>query len=1078
MRSLTPLACLLALPLVAQGARPDVRPTLEAMGDLPLRSLGPALTSGRIGDLAVHPTHKATWYVAVASGGVWKTVNAGTTWTPIFDRQGSYSIGCVTVDPNRPETIWVGTGEQRNQRSVGYGDGLYRSQDGGRTWTHMGLKTSEHLAKVIVDPRNSDVVLVAAQGPLWKAGGERGLYRTTDGGKTWKAVLTVDEHTGVTDVVMDPRNPDILVAATHQRRRHVWGIVHGGPGSALWKSTDGGLTWRKLATGLPGEELGRIGLAFSPVQPGLVYAAVEAANQAGGLFRSLDGGESWEKRSGFHSGSTQYYQRLIADPRVADRLYATDVFLQVSEDGGKTWKQAGEKHKHVDNHALWIDPENPDHLLNGNDGGLYETWDRCATWHFKANLPVPQFYRVAVDNARPFYTIYGGTQDNYSLGGPSRTRAIHGAANSDWFVTLSADGMGQACDPEDPNTVYSSMQYGGLIRFDRTTGEKVSIQPQPAPGEAPYRWNWDTPFLVSPHHSKRLYLAANKVFRSDDRGESWKVISPDLSRQLNRDTFRMMDRVWGIDALSRHVSTSFYGNGTALTESPKVEGLLYLGTDDGLVQVSEDAGGAWRRIERFPGVPERAYVSSLAASPHQPDTVYAAFNHHKEGDFRPYALRSRDRGRTWEAIAGNLPERGSVYVLKEDPVRPGLLYCGTEFGAFFSLDGGASWTRFRRLPTIAVRDLVVHPREGDLVLATFGRGIYVLDDLTPLREAAATQERAAAHLYGLRPALSHVPSVPYGGTGPGFQGASHFLAENPPFGAVFTYVVNEAPRTLKRQRQAAEKEAMKAGRDVTIPSFEALKQEDWEQAPAAVLTITDAQGQAVARVQGPASQGLHRVAWDLRRPAVSPVDLRAGGERSVWDYGIRSPLAAPGTYRATLSLRQDGLWKEVAAPVTFEVKPLDEGRPWSERAAFEARGEAVLRDSGAAGRQLAEAQGRLEHVRKAVQDWPGADPALAGRVRALDHALKELGLTLQGDSVRASRQAPTVPSLSGRARAGASATWSTTQRPTAGQIQDLAWAEEGLKAWRADFGKALTELKALEAALDACGAPHTPGRGL
>ena len=546
MRARLPLVCVLSLlvgaastaglqtPVEAQAAASaaearTVKPaapvsplspwSADTWSGLRLRPIGPALTSGRIQDIAVDPAKPQRWYVAAASGGVWKTENAGTSWTPVFDGEGSYSIGCVTIDPSNPFTVWVGTGENKSQRSVGYGDGVYRSDDGGKSWKNMGLKASEHIGRILVHPKDSNVVFVAAQGPLWSAGGDRSLYKTTDGGKSWRAVLTVSEHTGATDVVMDPRNPDVLLAATHQRRRHVWTLINGGPESAIYKSTDGGETWRKVTRGLPTEDMGRIGLAISPADPNVVYATVEAANDAQGIFRSTDVGESWEKRSGYVAQG-MYYGEIVADPKNPDRVYAIDVFNQVSDDGGKTWRALGEANKHVDNHVIWVDPADTDHLIVGSDGGVYESLDRAATWEFKANLPVTQFYRVAVDDSWPVYYVYGGTQDNNSLGGPSRTLDATGIKNADWFVTWGGDGFHSRVEPGNPNIVYATLQHGVLARYDRKSGEALLIQPQEGKGEAPLRWNWDSPLIISPHSPKRLYFAAQRLFRSDDRGDS------------------------------------------------------------------------------------------------------------------------------------------------------------------------------------------------------------------------------------------------------------------------------------------------------------------------------------------------------------------------------------------------------------------------------------------------------------------------------------------------------------------------------------------------------------------------------
>ena len=1047
---------------------------------LPLRSLGPAVTSGRVGDIAIDPRSPDTWYVAAASGGVWKTVNGGTTWKPIFDKEGSFSIGCVTIDPRDPLTVWVGTGENNSQRSVAYGDGVYRSLDGGKNWENMGLKASEHIAKILVDPRNSQVVFVASQGPLWKEGGDRGLYKSSDGGKTWKAVLTMDVHTGVTDVVMDPRNPDVLFAATYQRRRHVWGMLDGGPSCGLHKSLDGGQTWTRLKEGLPKEDMGRIGLAIPLGEPDTVYATIEAANKAGGFFRSVDGGQTWERRNEQVSGAAQYYQELFCDPKDPRRVYSMDTWMQVTEDGGKTWRRVGEKYKHVDNHALWIDPANTDHLVSGCDGGVYESRDRGATWAFKANLPIIQYYRLAVDNARPFYYVYGGTQDNFSMGGPSRTRNLHGATGFDWYVTQGGDGFYSQVDPEDPDTVYSESQYGGLARFDRRTGEQVQIQPQPAPGEEPYRWNWDSPMMISPHQAKRIYFAAQKLFRSDDRGSSWTAVSPDLTRKIDRSRLKIMDKVWSVDAVARNVSTSFFGNIVAFQESPKVEGLLYVGTDDGLIQISEDGGKVWRKLDRFPRVPELSYVSCLTASPHQDDTVYAAFDTHKTGDFRPYLLRSRDRGRSWESIAGDLPERGSVYTLREDPTREGLLYCGTEFGLFFSLDAGKSWSKFKELPTIAVKDLAIQSREGDLVAATFGRGFYILDDLTPLREARAELLDKEAHLFGLRSALAYVPAVPLGGPGKSFQGDALFLSPNPPFGAVFTYHVKTEPKSRKQQRQEKEKEAVKSGKDPVIPTWDALRAEDRETEPKVVLTIRATGGSVVRRLTGKSASGLHQITWDLRLQGTGPIRLKEPGSLDPWDRGDVGSLTVPGRYEATLAFQVDGDMKAVSGPVAFEVKPLDADRlssaQWAEFSAFCSQMSEAHRLALGSSERLREAQNRLDHIRKGILETPAVEPRQLAKAEALHGELKALRDLLHGDAVVSARQEPTAPGVLDRLGEVIQSVWGTTQLPTASQRQNLAWAEEGHRAVRSRLDKALSDLKALEDALEAAKAPYTPGR--
>ncbi|RMG48527.1 MAG: glycosyl hydrolase [Acidobacteria bacterium] len=1070
----------------AAGDSPGTRTDKERMVEetftgLELRAIGPALTSGRITDIAVHPSRPEIFYVAAASGGVWKTTNGGTTFTPVFDDQGSYSIGCLAIDPNDPLTVWVGTGENNSQRSVGYGDGVYKSTDGGKTWTNVGPKDSEHIGKILIDPRDGDVVWVAAQGPLWRSGGDRGLYVTRDGGKTWTLALEISKDTGVTDIAFDPRDPDVIYAAAYQRRRRVWTLIDGGPESAIYKSTDGGKSWTKLKNGLPEVDMGRIGLAVSPKDPDIVYATIEAAGDASGFYRSTDAGGSWEKMSDVISTSPQYYQEIVADPWDADRVYMLDTFMKVSEDGGATWKRVGNRAKHVDDHALWIDPQNNRHLRAGCDGGLYESYDRGRTWHFFANLPITQFYRVTPDNDVPFYNLYGGTQDNATLGGPSRTTDGAGITNADWFVTIFGDGFKTQVDPEDPNIVYSQYQYGGLVRFDRRSGEWVDIQPQPEPGEA-LRWNWNSPLIVSPHSHTRLYFAANRVFRSDDRGQSWRAISGDLTRQLDRRKLEVMGGIQSIDAVARGKSTSFYGNVVALSESPLEEGLIYAGTDDGLIQVTDDGGAHWRRIDRFPGVPELSYVSDLEASRHSPDRVYAAFDNHKSGDFKPYLLVSDDRGRHWRSIAGDLPRRGTVYTVAEDHVRPGLLFAGTEFGLFFTVDGGKHWVRLAGgLPTIAIREIEIQRRENDLVLASFGRGLFVLDDYSPLRMVDRELLDREAVLFPVKDAWLYVERYRLGIPGKGFLGDDHFVAPNPPYGAVFTYYLADGYKTLEEQRHEREREARKAGEPIEIPSWDELRAEAREEKPQVLLIVRDAEGKVVRRITGPVTAGFHRVAWDLRYPAPDPTDLSPPKERAPWDTPPQGPLAPPGRYSVTLAKRVRSVLTEIAGPEEFEVKPLEQASlPAPDRRAlaeFQKRAAALQRAVLGAERAIGEAETRLAHLMRALDDTPAAPDELARRARELRDRLADLKVELLGDEVVAEHAEPTPPGIRDRVRQVVSGAWSSTSAPTRTHEQNLELAREAFQRWLPRLRSLIeTDLRRLEEDAEAAGAPWTPGR--
>ncbi len=1050
---------------------------------LALRGIGPAVTSGRIVDVAIHPDQPSVWWVASASGGVWKSDNAGTTWTPVFDGQGSYSIGCLAIDPGNPNVVWVGTGENNSQRSVSYGDGVYKTEDGGKTWTDLGLKDSQHIGKIVIDPRDTDVVYVAAQGPLWNAGGDRGLYKTTDGGASWTKVLDISKDTGVTDIAMDPRDPDTLYAASYQRRRRVWTLIDGGPESAIYKSTDAGAHWKKLTNGLPMTDMGRIGLAVAPSEPDVVYATIEAARDAGGLYRSTDRGESWEMRSDYLSSSPQYYQELFVDPQDADRVYSMDTFMMVTDDGGASFHPAGEHDKHVDNHALWIDPENSDHLINGNDGGLYESFDRAQTWTFFPNLPVTQFYKLGLDNAKPFYNVYGGTQDNFSLGGPNETTSTGGIQNEDWYVTAGGDGFQSRVDPTDPNIVYAESQYGNLIRFDRASGEQVDIQPQPDAGEPALRWNWDSPLIISPHSATRLYFAANRLFRSDDRGDTWTPISPDLSKQVDRNQLEVMGRIWSIDSVAKNASTSFYGNIVTLAESPLVENLLYAGTDDGRIQVTGDAGGSWRSIDSFPGVPAGAYVSKIEASKHDPDTVFAAFDAHKDGDFKPYVLESTDRGATWSSIAGDLPEKGTVYALAQDHEDADLLFAGTEFGVFFTPDGGGHWIQLTGgMPTIAVRDLAIQEREDDLVAATFGRGFYVLDDYSPLRSADKETLEKGAVLFPVQDPWMYVEGYsPLGLPGAGFLGSNHFSAPNPPFGAVITYYLKDGLKTKAEQRQKAESDALENDATITIPSWDELRAEHRETDPSVLITVRDADGNVVRRLNGPVSSGFHRVAWDLTFPSSTPVRLNPPMRDNPFGSEPTGPLVAPGTYSVSIATVVDDKITPVGGEQTFTARPLGTATlpaaDQQELMSFHRKMAQLQRAVLGASKAADEAADRIAHVRKAILDTPDADASMIEQARDLENRLADLRLQLEGDEVIAGYNEPTPPSINDRIQRAIYGCWGSTSAPTATQKKAVELADT---AFRDVLAKLRTlvevDLTGLENRLEALGAPWTPGR--
>lgn len=973
-----------------------------SLSTLKFRSIGPALTSGRIADLAVNPDNTSEFYVAAAAGGVWKTTNAGTTFKPIFDNQGSYSIGAITMDPNNHNVIWVGTGENNNQRSVSYGDGVYKSVDGGASWKHLGLKKSEHIGMIKVDPRNSDVVFVAATGPLWSAGGDRGLYKTTDGGENWTKVLEISEHTGVNEIHMDPRNPDVMYATAHQRRRRQWTYLGGGPESGIYKSTDGGENWTKINKGLPGGDKGRIGMAISPVDPEVIYAVVEAKRGQGGFYKSTNRGASWQKMSST-SSSGNYYQEIVADPVDVDRVYLLNTFTQVTVDGGKTFSGLGEKSKHWDNHAMWIDPNNNHHLLQGCDGGVYESFDQGKNWKFFTNLPVTQFYKVSVDNAEPFYNVMGGTQDNYSLHGPSQTISDHGIVSSDWIVTLGGDGFESVPDPTDPNIIYSQYQNGGLTRFDKKSGEAVSIRPKPRKGEDSYNFNWDSPLMVSPHDHKTLYYAANKLFRSRDRGDSWEVISGELDQDIDRNTLPIMGKIWPMDAVAKNGSTSRYGAGVSLDESRLQEGLIYVGSDDGQISVTEDGGQNWFKINSFSGVPANTYVYDLIASKHDANTVYAAFNNHKSGDFTPYVYKSNDKGRSWTSISNNLPE-GAVYALEQDHVNSNILFAGTEYGVYVSVDEGAHWKKFSAgLPTTNVRDMAIQERENDLVLGTFGRGFYVLDNYAPLRELAPSNLDKAGHIFAVKDAHIFNTWQPLGSLGSrdkGFQGETFFSASNPQRGAVITYSVKDGVKSLKSERTKGEKKAFKDGESIPYPSLEAYKAENSELPSYLVFTIKDASGDIVRELRSAVKTGINRITWDLTyNGAASVTNRQASQTSSLPSSGI---YVVPGTYTVSLSKNVKGELSEIAGPVSFQVKELNNrtlpAADWAAMTAFKKKALKLFNAANATRSAINEMDKKIDAYKAATKAFPAAESnAMLKEVLALEAKVQAVNISLNGD---------------------------------------------------------------------------------
>ena len=1056
--------------------------TLEkvSLGGLSFRSIGPAVTGGRVIDIEVNPRDHSEYYVASGHGSLWKTTNSGVTFLPVFDGESSFSMGAVTLDPSNPNVVWVGTGENNAHSYVVPGDGVYKSEDGGKSWVNKGLKKSQQIGEIVVHPNDPNIVWVAAYGPHRASGGDRGVFKTTDGGATWVNVLHPSDHTGCWQLHMDPRNPDVLYTVAHQRQRYLTTIVSGGDESAIYKTTDGGKSWKRLEGGLPQKKVGRIGMDISPVDPDMLYAVVEAKEKKErGTYRSTDAGASWTRMGDYVTTYTFYFQRLICDTENVDRVYGRDVFSQVTIDGGKSWSRLGEDMKHVDNHALWIDPNDSRHLLSGCDGGVYESFDRAAAWAFKANLPVAEAYKVTVDNTRPFYNIYIGTQDNNSLGGPSRTLNSSGITNADWVFTQGGDGFETQVDWSDPNIVYSQAQFGALVRYDRKSGERLYLRSFEPEGKPAYRFDWDAALLISRHDHARLYHGGNMVLRSDDRGESWREISPDLTRGVPKELHHLMGRSWSSDEL---VSKTSFAHIVSLAESPLDEKRLYAGSGDGLLHYTHDGGVSWHRAE-LTGLPEFARIHQITTSPADVDVAFAACHNFFAGDFRPWLYKTTDGGAHWTSISANLPEHGSTYTIAVDDVDPNLLFVGTMTGVFVSNTPDIQWVKLKAgLPaTVQVTDMELQRDEDDLVISTFGRGVHILDDYTPLRGLTQKILEEPATLFPVADALMFVQADPMGFRGVGFQGASFYSAPNPEVGAVITCYVKEDYKSLEKQRNEAEKKLQEAGKDVHYPAYEALKKEAAEVEPYLLFVISDAEGRPLRKIKKqPIKAGVQRVVWDFRTSPVVPISLDPPDNSVPWNEPDRGYMVPPGQYRVTMYRYQEGKLSPLGSPQPLNCQSLHAASlPLADQEAlrvFNEKVAALTRAISAADAHRGRLNEALPYLEAAGMSVPVLDEVQLAELSSIRARLKEINEELNGDNLLPRYEGQARMSLKGRTSLITESLWSTTAGPT-------GTFERAYEEAHATFGKVLDELRqvhdrtrAIEDALERAGAPYTPRR--
>jgi photosystem II stability/assembly factor-like uncharacterized protein len=982
--------------------------------NLQFRAIGPAIMGGRIDDIAVVESNPSTYYVGTATGGVWKTVNNGTTFDPIFDEQGSTSIGDIAIAPSDPSIIWVGTGEPNNRQSSSWGDGIYRSLDAGKTWTNMGLRDSKHIGRVVIDSRNPNIVYAAVLGHLWGPNKERGVFKTNDGGKTWNNVLFINEDTGVIDLAMDPASPMILYAAAYQRRRTPWGFNGGGPGSAIYKTVDGGATWNKLTKGLPEGITGRIGLDIYLRDPNIIYALVE--NAKGGAFRSDDRGETWRKVSDVNS-RPMYYSQIRIDPNNDQRIWQLAANMFNSDDGGKTWVQNLVQRIHGDFHALWIDPANSNHVLAGSDGGMHASYDRGRTWDFINTIPLGQFYEVSLDNQKPFW-VYGGLQDNGSWAGPSGTLNQEGITNDDWYRTGGGDGFYSVVDPSDPSIIYVESQNGSVSRLELKTGERKSIRPEARPGEKRYRFDWNSPIVISPHNNRTIYFAGNRVFRSTDRGNTW-TWSDDLTKDQDREKLPIMGALPGKETLSRHDGVETFGQIVTLAESPLKEGLLYAGTDDGNLQVSRDSGKTWKNItDKVPGVPKNTYVSRVVPSRYAEGTAYLTLDGHRADDYVTYMFVTTDYGDSWKSIKSNVPAGVTARVIREHPRNQNLLFLGTEFGAYVSFDRGGRWTRLKgNLPLVRIDDIQVHARDNALVLATHGRSIWVLDDLSPLERASENILTSDIHLFDVAPATHFRLYGRKGNTG-----HKWFAAPNPPYGAVINYYVKDKPKDEVK------------------------------------LTITDQSGAVVRDLKGSKEAGLNRIVWDLRlNPPALPQE--GGGGGGGFFGAPRGPRVQPGTYVVKVSAGDKTATTNVTVQEDPRIQIVEADRGKLNEAIGKAY--AMQKSAEAARKTLQSLKTQLTTLQTSLKDNPDVSKPLNDSVQKVSDGLLAIQKKLVSTPDNSGGAGPALPDeprpLLNQINGVAGGLDSYTAAPTADELVRIEDLSKQLKDLLAELNRFIGE---------------------